>query len=180
MYSEEKFVIRKYNRNMQSLVEDFNCGIDDIAISEYLRDQAIDDEKSVTYLVLKYDESGMPVKTAAFISLSCSAILKHQFGATVYDPAILIRYFAVDVEYQGWKADGFDKKFSDVVFAMFFSKMENIAKRHIGAKHIVLYASSERAERFYLRNHFNHFNDLMNRDEDPYVNDCVPMYFTIT
>ena len=159
------------------IVSDFSCGPDGVDLSDYLCNDALNDNECVTYIF--YTADNRPV---AFISLSCSALV-HSFGdpangVTKYAPAVLIDKFAVDDRYHGQPYGDSGFTLSQIIFAKAINLIMVIASSVIGAKYIILF-STERAHHFYLKCCFEDFIEYMDKPNDPRIVDCIPMYYQL-
>lgn len=161
-----------------SIVSGFCCGADGVDLSDYLCNEALNDNECVTYLYLSNDK-----RPIAFFSLACTALV-HKLGdpassITKYAPAILIDKFAVDENFQGMPYDessGFT--LSQIIFADVINLIMGIAASIIGAKYIVLF-SNQHAHHFYLKCCFEDFSEYMDKPSDPRIDDCIPMYYQL-
>lgn len=191
----------------QRYIDRFDCGSS--SINDYLKNHAFDDVSTQTYLFVDGEKDLLisaaslscsaivsykkyPVKKAAVFD----AANKHSNDETVffcdpdhdaeyiYEPrqslyhAIEIRDFATDTRYQ--KTIYLNRQsISHYLFVFLCQRIviEDILTK-IGASKIVLYAVPQ-AVNFYRRAGLSTFEGFMVADKNPYLTDCVPMYYNI-
>lgn len=156
-------------------VSGFSCGgIDCIELNQYLLDEALEDENNVTYLYVEA-KTKRPI---AYASLSCS--LLSWGNSAPPSPAVLIDKFAVDEKYQGMRFSALEKySFSFVIFQDLLLMISELASHSVGAKYVVLYATSNKAHHFYEKCFLADFDQYMVRSEDVKTSDCRPMYYRL-
>lgn len=159
------------------IVSDFSCGAEGVDLSDYLCNEALNDNECVTYIF--HTDDNRPV---AFISLSCTALV-HSLGdpikgVTKYAPAVLIDKFAVDERYQGRNHGDSGFTISQIIFAKAINLIMAIVSSVIGAKYIILF-STERAHHFYQKCCFKDFREYMDKPNNPNISDCIPMYYKL-
>ena len=182
--------VQKYGRDIKvnrelltasnvHVVSGFNCELDDLNFLEYLADEAIYDNEARTYVYI--DQNG---KASAFASLSCTVLMqvdnKENKSSTKYYPAILIDKFIVDSSLRHLRYSPEEERtFSEIVFMDVLEYIEELAMNYIGAKYVVLY-STPKAKHFYEKcEDVNDFTEYMAGVNDPYLEDCHPMYAII-
>ena len=185
-------------------VDTFDCGLE--SINRYLRESAIEDISTQTYLFLDVAQD----RVISIASLSCSAIISFKKYRTrkvstveysndkedivfceidqnyeyssvqrqLLYHAIEIRNFATNAYYQG-KIYVHGKTISHYLFVYLCQNIiiEDL-RALVGFTKIVLY-SVEKAKNFYERAGFTDFEGFMIADENPYLSKCIPMYYNI-
>lgn len=163
--------ITKLTHKHQTLIDEFCCGND--ILDDYLYNESLFDCDSVTHIVLDND------KCVGFCSLSCGAIYMDDNYKIHTFPAVEIKYFAVDKEYQGKVLSDDYGSFTfanailnKIVFNVIYDFTENIC----GASRVILY-STPRAVNFYKNFGFKIFDNSFLIDESSYLDECVPMIY---
>lgn len=85
-------------RKVDDLCKTFKCG--NVVLDKFLRDESYDTDISKTYLMVEND-----INIVGFFSLSCSSLLEINNANRIESsaPAVSIKMFAVDQEYQDKK-----------------------------------------------------------------------------
>lgn len=152
---------------------DFSCG--NPGIDDYLHNEALNDQSSVTYL---YIDCGSD-RLIAFITVSCSAIFtkSNQLQYSTIMSAMEVKFLAVDEDYQHlpYNRRAHSPTLSDMMFDDMIIRLMDISRTQIGAACIVLY-SVPQAVSFYKRHGFKEFGDSMYGDEGYFIKGCEPMY----
>ncbi|MBQ2709374.1 MAG: hypothetical protein IJF67_13985 [Clostridia bacterium] len=158
---------------------DFDCGNPNINF--FIRNECLDEKKDVTYLF--YDEENDMI--IGFCSICCNGISvnasdgRRNFNTNF--PAIEIDFFAIDERYRSIPFDKDSEKYDTLSAALFMymiKHIKGIADDHVGATHVCLY-SVPNAVNFYTRCGMNLFENYMNRDEAPFVENCIPMFMVL-
>lgn len=162
------------------LLKDFHCG--NPAIEQFIHEESLFAGKDVTYLFIDTENQSI----IGFCSICCSGIscveedTEKKLFTTII-PAIEIDYFAIDEEYRSLRLDKDSNRYetlSQSLFLFMIHKIEEITHTVVGATHICLYAVPQ-AVSFYKRCGFCEFSPYMNRDELPFLDGCIPMFYTI-
>ncbi len=171
---------RKVDKNDSQILENFEC--ENSTIRNFARYQSMSSKKDVTYLFID-DENKTVV---GFCSICCTGISiteldkeENPYDSTI--PSIEIDFFAVDERYRNLPLDENSGRYDTLSNALFLYMIEHIKKiaaSVVGATHICLY-SVPKAKNFYKRCDFVEFSDYMNRDEKPFVEGCIPMFYVI-
>ncbi|MCC8161027.1 MAG: hypothetical protein LIO53_06960 [Oscillospiraceae bacterium] len=168
--------VETLSRNTDVVFDDFSCGND--IIDRYLKIDALDDTKNITYLFIDNSDNSV----TAFASLSCSGIRYHISEATdMLLPSIEISFFAVRNDLQGLMYDEYEDDvyhFSDQIFAEIIKICRDISEKYIGAEYINLYAVPD-AVHFYERNFFESYSEYMKASQKRFLDGCQPMYFSL-
>lgn len=164
----------KMTKNEINLVKDFDCGNE--VINEYLKSKSHCDPQTVTYIVIDNDNGSV----ICYYSLSCSGFViesNHKF--TIY-PAVEIKMFAIDENYQHmpYSEDIEDGSFSDILFSDVIGFIYDFTENYCGADKIILYSVPD-AKSFYIRNGFTEFMEYMLKSESWFLDGCVPMYLDL-
>lgn len=162
------------------LLKDFRCG--NPAIEQFIREESLSSNQDVTYIFIDTENQNM----IGFCSICCSGIscIGKDSGGQVFTttiPSIEIDYFAIDEDYRSLRLDKDSNRYetlSQALFLLMIQKIEEISHTVVGATHICLYAVPQ-AVNFYKRCGFCEFSPYMNRDELPFLDGCVPMFYAI-
>lgn len=178
-YGEEIKVERKLlTVDDIELIGGFRGDPDDVDFLEFLKEYAIDETISRTY-IYRNTANGEAV---AFCSLSCSTIAEEKNdGLMSYAPAILVDKFMVDLRYRHiqYFRDNDKHVLASMIFLDMIEYIEELVKKVIGAQYIVLYSVQE-AHNFYRnRCDMEDFKEYMRRTNDFRTNDCIPMFWVI-
>ena len=163
-----------------TLLNSFHCG--NPAIEQFIREESLFTNEDVTYLFIDKENETI----IGFCSICCSGIacLSRDSTGNAFTtsiPSVEIDYFAIDEEYRSLRLDRDSKRYetlSQALFLIMIQKIEEITHTVVGATHICLY-SVPKAVNFYKRCGFKEFSPYMNRDELPFLDGCVPMFYTI-
>lgn len=157
-------------------IKKFFCG--NTSIDDYYRNNAINDNSSVTYLFTNTLDNSI----IACVTIACSAIFTDTDEEDVFSTilsAMEIKYFAVDEAYKHIPyVKGSSLTLSHYIFSYMLEYMKEISHNNIGASKIVLY-SVPQAINFYKRCKFKEFGNTMYGDEGYYVEGCLPMYYDL-
>ncbi len=179
---EYSISFRKVDPNDTQILSEFKC--ENATIRDFAGYKSIKSKKDVTYLFV--DEENKTV--IAFCSICCTGISiteyeeddeNKPYNSTI--PAIEIDFFAVDERYRSITLDNDSGRYdtlSNALFLYMIEQIKNIASTIVGATHICLYAVPK-AKNFYKRCDFVEFYSYMNRDEKPYVKNCIPMFYVL-
>lgn len=157
----------------KGILEGFDCDKDEL--NQYFKQNAINGADVVTYCL--YEENEGRKSVVALASLSCTGIIIESKSKFYIYPAVEIKAFAVDKEYQHLEIDK-DTKWSDYAMDIVIGKIYEIVENCCGASHIVLYSVPE-AIGFYRRCGFKPFEELMWRNSDRYLEGCEGMYMQL-
>lgn len=173
----------RFEEQHGQFIEAFDCG--ELEFNELVIKDAFD-AKTVSYLFLEEETRQL----VAYMSIACSGIMYAietdtddvlwANEATII-PAIEIKYFAVQKDFRHMRFEpqaSRDQTLSAYILKYCMHKITNIAETVIGADKIILYAVS-RAKRFYERCGFKRFETEMTRDADPFLRDCIPLFYSI-
>ncbi|MGL5637974.1 MAG: hypothetical protein ACRCZO_02935 [Cetobacterium sp.] len=185
--SEIKFKINLLSESTEFLIDDFDCG--NLYINDYLKSKALFSDDTKTYLIINKTKENFESeykKVLGFFSLTCSAIkYSPNEGKTINNfPAIELKYFALDIKFQGLQYDSdlddpFDPfNFSDVMFGEILKKCKYIKNNILGAKYLTLYSVPESVS-FYKRQYMEDFNQYMESNNNKEIIDCVPMFMSL-
>lgn len=155
-------------------VKSFNCGNE--VINLYLREEALDDTKAKTFIVVDTELN----KIICYYSLCCSGFIISSANKFTIYPAVEIKMFAIDEEYQHmrYSEDVEDGNLSDMLFAEVISFIYDFTEECCGADEIILYSVPD-AENFYIRNGFKRFENFMLQSTSLFTDGCIPMYMSL-
>lgn len=167
---KRKYSLKQLDFSTQRLCRNFDCGNE--YINGFIRDTAIDDVDSTTFIYI--DNTGNKVVCA--YSLACSGIVANISNKTLIYPAVEIKVFALDKEYQHKVYNKSVGTYGDLFFSYIIRSIAEFTDNYCGASRIVLYSVPEYIN-FYKRNFFKNFEPFMNPDESETNRDCIPMFF---
>ena len=150
----------------------FDCGVD--GLNHYLTKSFAHGDPIFIFI----DEDAN--KIAAYMSLTSSSLIFMEKGKEYQMPAIDIKTFAVDGDYQNLPVSENikDGVFSDKIFDQVIEKIYDLAENTLNADYITLY-SVESAMKFYGRNGFETYKDEMSRFNNRFNEACVAMYMEL-
>lgn len=144
-------------------------------INDYFTNKEQDDNDTVSFAFIDEEKKTL----VALSSLSCSSIIMESGNKLHLFPAVEIKMFAVNKEYQHkpvfpeddqhWSSHCLDK----IIF-----HIREFTDTYCGASRIVLY-SVPKAESFYLRAGFKKFLEFMRPQDKSFLEDCTPMYMVL-
>ncbi len=178
---EYSMSFHKVDINDVNLLNEFKCEYD--AIREFIQNKSVHSKDDVSYILVD-DENN---RIMGFCAICCTGITitdinpynKKPYLTSI--PTIEIDYFAVDEEYRGIKYDETSTQYetlSQSFLIYMIDVIKNISIENVGATHICLY-SVPKAKSFYKRCGFEEFETYMNRDEVPFLDGCIPMFYVI-
>lgn len=130
-------------------VGDFDCGIENEPLSEYIKDSAfIENEtgKTKTYVIWAINKETNSKTIVGYYSLRCNSIgyVESEKKGCCIIPTVELSEFAIDYRYQG---SGIG---TNLFFGAIIPKVQRIMEQ-IGCQAILVYAFHERAIAFYER-----------------------------
>ena len=157
-------------------LQKFHCGNE--YIDSYLKGEVKPDRTTTTYYWLDVGKNAI----MAIAAIACSGIIINTGGCYNVLPAIEIKFFAVDREYQdlqwGEKID--DGVLSDYILcSLEYEIISDIAENVCGADYILLYSVPESLS-FYKRNNYNEFLDCFLKSTDITTQNCIPLFKKIS
>lgn len=179
---EYSISFRKVGPEDSKILSEFEC--ENEVIKNFVQNQSIKSKKNVSYLFIDNENKTV----IAFCSICCSGISTTEYEEDDEDkpynsiiPAIEIDFFAVDERYRKKPLDKNSSRYgtlSNALFSYMIDYIRKITISVVGATHICLYSVPE-AKNFYKRCDFIEFYGYMNRDERPYIKNCIPMFYVI-
>lgn len=170
----------KVEINDADLLSRFQCEYP--AIRDFIQNKSIESKEDVSYIFVD-DENNTIMGFCAIhctgISVTATDDKEREYITSM--PAVEIDYFAVDEEYRSLKWDETSTRYETLSRGFFMYMIEYIKKistEFVGATHICLYAVPK-AVNFYKRCGFECFEEYMNPDEIPFLENCVPMFHEI-
>lgn len=164
-----EYSIKKLSFKHREIIGKYDCGNE--SLNNYLKNEALYDYDSVTYIVSNNNECML------YFSLSCGALYINSSGKYHSVPAVEIKKFATDCNYQHYYTDGlidsFSKTFLDYLI---YNIILNFTNDIYGASRIILY-STPKAVNFYKRSGFINFHDSFLTDDSTYLDGCIPLIF---
>lgn len=178
IYGENiKYDTYLYSNEYLNICQKFDCGNEEI--NTYLYRDAEKDllqGLKVTKLILNENKT----EVIAYFTLVCSAIMINTGENVELSPAVEIKLFAVNKNYQDifYTSDKNDGIFSDYLLSETIQNIYEVIEKYCGAIYIVLY-SVPKAVKFYKRNEFKNFSNVMVRSRERYLNYCTPMFLPL-
>lgn len=170
-----KFDIHKLEEQHSSIIQNFNCGNDEI--DKYLKYKALGDIEngnSLTKVAIGKDN-----EIIAYYSINCSAIVMENHNHKYFSPAIEIKMFAVNSKYHKIPySDDDDDTFATHLLCFIIKEITKITEETCGASSIILY-SVPYAKKFYSDIGFEPFEEYMVSNADMYLKGCRPMWFKL-
>lgn len=172
----DEIKIEKLTYDNLILTKGFSCG--NLDFDFFLQEEAIDDYKVSTYLILYHDN------LLGFFALSANGIYIEDDDndeINYISSAIEISYFALENKFHHISYNEEEEKkgtkfyLSDVLISKVLEFISNYIIDIIGAQFIILYSVPE-AENLYARNEFKNFESYMKKSNKPYLRECIPMY----
>lgn len=158
-------------------IENFSCGA--FGIDNFLQKEALEENKkgkSITRVIKNIHD-----KIVGYYTINCSAVIDKSGGIIVYHPAIELKMFALhnDIRGEKYPQEGYeDFNYSYVMLWKVIEEITNITETTIGAEYIILY-SVPYAFDLYNNNGFSPFTKYMEKNEDDFVGECIPMYLKL-
>lgn len=178
--SEYSIVLKKVERTDMGILEKFQC--ESGSIRSFVQRGCLTSKGHVSYIFID-EENDIII---GFCSIRCNGISTLRFDdedneylTTV--PTIEITYFAIDERYRKLPFDENSTEhqtLSQFLFLKMLGIISEISQNNVGATHICLY-SVYRAQNFYKRCGFQLFKKFMQRDNDPKLGNCIPMFAII-
>lgn len=153
------------------MTQDFTCGNSEI--DKKLKIELLHDRNCTTFIVVDVAKS----KIIAFYSLACSACVVSSHRQHYFHPAVEVKYFAVDENYQDWQfsEDVADGCLSNIIFSDMLRQIHKMSEETFGADTIILYATKN-AIKFYEKNYFKKFEASILENNERFLQGCLPMY----
>lgn len=157
----------------KDLLNDFSCGNSEL--DKTFRYNCVNDTSSVTNLTID-KENG---KVICVYSLNCASIIGCKEGKHYPRSAVEIKYFAMNIEYQDIKSDDEDEGcLSSAILYDISAQIFRFTEDVCGADFIFLYSTPE-GEPFYRKCQFDDFPIEFLRNDDPYLEGCIPLFLKI-
>ena len=167
-------IFRELNEDTKKYLSEYTCG--NMGIDDHFHEKAINDKSTTTFLFIDKEES----RAITCVSLSCSRIdYVHSIHGHESTSAFEIKFFATDEDYQKRPYDENNTTtLSKSIMNILIVFLKNTCRKYIGATHIVLY-SVPKAKNFYLDCGFLEFEEYMEKKEEHFTHDCIPMYMPL-
>ena len=178
MFSEKIKTI-KYENSFKSenyyKIAQFNCGNDDI---NSLFRKKLDKLHTTTYLFMDNNTN----KIISFVSFCASAIQIKDKRGLLSLPAVELKLFGVDKEYQHKKLilNEIELKYSEFVFQWLIGYIQNVVKPVVNIEYLILHSvPSENTLKFYEKMGMQYLSQNQNVHSSDFSNGCIPMYLEI-
>lgn len=157
----------------RGLLKNFDC--ENEVINDYFTNKEQDDNDAVSFAFVDEEKKTL----IALSSLSCSSIIMESGNKLHLLPAVEIKMFAVNKEYQHKSVFSEDDlHWSSYCLDRIIFHIREFTDTHCGASRIVLY-SVPKAESFYLRTGFSKFLEFMRPQDKSFLEDCIPMFMVL-
>lgn len=156
------------------LLKNYDCG--NKGMNETFRFELSQDTMSVSFIVIDNNTNNV----ICVYSLSCASIVLEIDKRHNMYPAVEIKFFALDIDYQHmpFDNDGRKEKLSDVIFAYIINSITHFTDTQCGADVVILY-STPNAVRFYKHFGFMKFPTDYLTNDIKYLTGCTPMYMRL-
>ena len=156
-------------------IAQFNCGNDDI---NTLFRKNLDKLHTTTYLFMDNDTD----KIISFVSFCASSIQMKDKRGLMSLPAVELKLFGVDTEYQHQKLilNGMELKYSELFFQWLIAYIQNVVKPILNIEYLILHSvPSENTRKFYEKMGMQYLNSNQNVHNSDFSKGCIPMYIEI-
>ena len=162
------------------ILSNFHSGND--SIDSYFKGkcEAITDTSAKSFVVTNDStQNGMPSVIGVY-SLCCSGYVVDSHKYFYIHPAVEIKYFAINEYYQDiqYSENTEEGCLSSNILAMIIGRIISFTDSYCGANKVILYSVPE-AEFFYQRMGFHLFADYMLKNNERYLEGCIPMYLDL-
>lgn len=163
------YSIEKLSYLHTSIIQNFICG--NGVLDDYLKQKALDDPDSVTYVVVN-DKQCM-----AYFSLSCGAIYIKSSNQFYSYPAVEIKNLAVHVDFQNYYPSDAKHSFSKLLLDTIICEIiADFTENICGANRVILYSVPDAVD-FYKRSGFIDFHQSFITDDSYYLSECIPLIY---
>lgn len=155
-----------------NLIEDFDCGIDEI--NKVFKNNPENDFTCKVFI------DNINNRIIGFIAYRSSGIRMTYEKDIVTKSALEISYFALDNDYQHlpYNKDYDSYNLSDSILCECLKMFRNLSEEVLYFSYIVLF-SVPSAINFYKRNFFEEFNQYMESDNYTFIDGCIPMFMAL-
>lgn len=162
------------DKDNSDLLNSFSCGND--GIDEYIVRKAPSDPMAVSKIILNSANNDV----ICVYSLCCSSFIINSHNQFHPYPAVEIKIFAVNKDYQDmrYSEDPDDGCLSNFILNKIIGDIVDFTDDVCGANIILLYSTDEGYD-FYKKSGFNDFIELAVKSSDRFVDDCHPMFMAI-
>jgi GNAT superfamily N-acetyltransferase len=157
-------------RSTRIFARTFDCG--NSTLNSYLKKYAYKDNESVTYIIFNNSVS------IGYYTLTCYGIVKKNDLGIEITPAVQIKFFALDKNYQGELYPGKNLKYSELLFSHVLEQISESAHKEFGAGYIILYSVPD-AVNFYKKFGFVETPNEFIVSEQKKKEGCIPMWAKI-
>ena len=169
----------KYNSSFKkdnyAKMAQFNCGDNDI---NKLFCKKTDKLHSTTYIFMDSDTK----KIISFVSFCTGSIQMHTKKGLFALPAVELKLFGVDKEYQQKYIfyEDMKVKYSEFTFIWLINYIQRVVKPVINVEYLILHSvPNKKTMKFYEKMGMNYFTENENVHSSDFSKDCVPMYLKI-
>lgn len=162
------------------ILSNFHSGND--SIDSYFKGkcEAITDTSAKSFVVTNDNtQNGMPSVIGVY-SLCCSGYVIDSHNYFYIHPAVEIKYFAINEYYQDiqYSENTEEGCLSSNILATIIGRIISFTDSYCGANKVILYSVPE-AEFFYQHMGFHLFANYMLKNNERYLEGCIPMYLDL-
>lgn len=162
------------------ILSNFHSGND--SIDSYFKGkcEAITDTSAKSFVVTNDNtQNGMPSVIGVY-SLCCSGYVIDSHNYFYIHPAVEIKYFAINEYYQDiqYSENTEEGCLSSNILATIIGRIISFTDSYCGANKVILYSVPE-VEFFYQRMGFHLFANYMLKNNERYLEGCIPMYLDL-
>ena len=162
------------------ILSNFHSGND--SIDSYFKGkcEAITDTSAKSFVVTNDNtQNGMPSVIGVY-SLCCSGYVIDSHNYFYIHPAVEIKYFAINEYYQDiqYSENTEEGCLSSNILATIIGRIISFTDSYCGANKVILYSVPE-AEFFFQRMGFHLFANYMLKNNERYLEGCIPMYLDL-
>lgn len=164
-----------FKKDSYAKMAQFNCGDRDI---NKLFCKKTDKLHSTTYIFSDSDTG----KIISFVSFCTGAIQMHTKKGLLALPAVELKLFGVDKEYQQKYiySDDMKLKYSEFTFLWLINYIQRIVKPVVNVEYLILHSVPNRKTlKFYEKMGMKYFTENENVHNSDFSKGCIPMYLEI-
>ncbi|SCH77105.1 Uncharacterised protein [uncultured Ruminococcus sp.] len=175
-----KISFSEIHEGKKLILSNFHSGND--SIDSYFKGkcEAITDTSAKSFVVTNDNtQNGMPSVIGVY-SLCCSGYVIDSHNYFYIHPAVEIKYFAINEYYQDiqYSENTEEGCLSSNILATIIGRIISFTDSYCGANKVILYSVPE-AEFFYQRMGFHLFANYMLKNNERYLEGCIPMYLDL-
>ncbi len=164
-----------FKKDNYAKMAQFNCGDDNI---NKLFCKKTDRLHSTTYI---FSDSSTG-KIISFVSFCTGAIQMHTKNGLLALPAVELKLFGVDKEYQQKyiSSENTRLKYSEFTFLWLINYIQKVIKPVVNVEYLILHSvPSEKTLKFYEKMGMKYFTENENIHNSDFSKGCIPMYMNL-